>query len=182
MDYGTTCLLAGRLIERAVRFVLNQHAQWGHHSNLDQGLSQKLRTTDQQVATLVKDLKQRDLLDETLIIWAGEFGRISLADCRTPPDPARIGRDHHPDGFSVRLAGGGVKGGQIIGRTDELGLRAEDDPVHIHDLQATVPLCMGVDHERVTYRHGGQDFRLTDDWRDGTAGRAGLAHRSGDYS
>ncbi len=161
-DYGMTCLLARRLIERGVRFVLNQHAQWDHHSNLDQGLSQKCRTTDQPVAALVKDLKQRGLLDETLVIWAGEFGRTSLAEWRNPSDPANIGRDHHADGFSVWLAGGGVKGGQIVGRTDELGLTVEDDPVHIHDLQATVLHCLGLDHERLTYRHIGRDFRLTD--------------------
>ncbi len=161
-DYGMTCLLARRLIERGVRFVLNQHAQWDHHSNLDQGLSQKCRTTDQPVAALVKDLKQRGLLDETLVIWAGEFGRTSLAEWRNPSDPANIGRDHHADGFSVWLAGGGVKGGQIVGRTDELGLTVEDDPVHINDLQATVLHCLGLDHERLTYRHIGRDFRLTD--------------------
>ena len=161
-DYGMTCLLARRLIERGVRFVLNQHAQWDHHSNLDRGLSQKCRTTDQPVAALVRDLKQRGLLDETLVIWAGEFGRTSLAEWRDPSDPANIGRDHHADGFSVWLAGGGVKGGQIIGRTDELGLTVEEDPVHIHDLQATVLHCLGLDHERLTYRHIGRDFRLTD--------------------
>ena len=161
-DYGTTCLLARRLVERGVRFVLNQHAQWDHHSNLDKGLSQKCRVTDQPVAALVKDLKQRGLLDETLVIWAGEFGRTSLAEWRNPSDPANIGRDHHADGFSVWLAGGGVKGGQVIGRTDELGLTVEEDPVHVHDLQATILHCLGLDHERLTYRHAGRDFRLTD--------------------
>ena len=161
-DYGMTCLLARRLIERGVRFVLNQHAQWDHHSNLDKGLSQKCRTTDQPVAALVKDLKQRGLLDETLVIWGGEFGRTSLAEWRDPSDPANIGRDHHADGYSVWLAGGGIKGGQVIGRTDELGLTVEEDPVHIHDLQATVLHCLGLDHERLTYRHAGRDFRLTD--------------------
>ena len=161
-DYGMTCLLARRLIERGVRFVLNQHAQWDHHSDLDKGLSQKCRITDQPVAALVKDLKQRGLLDETLVIWGGEFGRTSLAEWRNPSDPANIGRDHHADGYSVWLAGGGVKGGQVIGRTDELGLTVEEDPVHIHDLQATVLHCLGLDHERLTYRHAGRDFRLTD--------------------
>ncbi len=161
-DYGMTCLLARRLVERGVRFVLNQHAQWDHHSNLDAGLSQKCHTTDQPVAALVKDLKQRGLLAETLVIWAGEFGRTSLAEWRNPADPASIGRDHHADGFSLWVAGGGIKGGQVIGRTDELGLTVEQDPVHIHDLQATLLHCLGIDHERLIYRHAGRDFRLTD--------------------
>lgn len=161
-DYGMTCLLARRLIERGVRFVLNQHAQWDHHSNLDKGLSQKCRVTDKPVAALVRDLKQRGLLDETLVIWAGEFGRTPLAEWRNPSDPANIGRDHHADGFSVWMAGGGIKGGQVIGSTDELGLTVEDNPVHVHDLQATVLHCLGLDHERLTYRHAGRDFRLTD--------------------
>ena len=160
--YGMTCLLARRLVEKGVRFVLNQHAQWDHHSNLEKGLSQKCRTTDQGVAALVKDLKQRGLLDETLVIWAGEFGRTSLAEWRDPDNPANIGRDHHADGFSVWLAGGGIKGGQVIGSTDELGLTVAEDPVHIHDLQATLLHCLGLDHERLTYRHAGRDFRLTD--------------------
>ena len=160
--YGTTCLLARRLVERGVRFVLNQHAQWDHHSNLDKGLSQKCRVTDRPVAALVKDLKRRGLLDETLVIWAGEFGRTALAEWRNPADPANIGRDHHADGFSVWAAGGGIKGGQVIGRTDELGLTVAEDPVHVHDLQATVLHCLGLDHERLTYRHAGRDFRLTD--------------------
>ena len=160
--YGMTCLLARRLVEKGVRFVLNQHAQWDHHSNLEQGLSQKCRTTDQGVAALVKDLKQRGLLDETLVIWAGEFGRTSLAEWRDPDNPANIGRDHHADGFSVWLAGGGIKGGQVIGSTDELGLTVAEDPVHVHDLQATLLHCLGLDHERLTYRHAGRDFRLTD--------------------
>ena len=160
--YGMTCLLARRLVEKGVRFVLNQHAQWDHHSNLEKGLSQKCRTTDQGVAALVKDLKQRGLLDETLVIWAGEFGRTSLAEWRDPDNPANIGRDHHADGFSVWLAGGGIKGGQVIGSTDELGLTVAEEPVHIHDLQATLLHCLGLDHERLTYRHAGRDFRLTD--------------------
>ena len=160
--YGTTCLLARRLVERGVRFVLNQHAQWDHHSNLDKGLSQKCRVTDKPVAALVRDLKQRGLLDETLVIWAGEFGRTALAEWRDPSDPASIGRDHHADGFSIWVAGGGIKGGQVIGKTDDLGLTVAEDPVHVHDLQATLLHCLGLDHERLTYRHAGRDFRLTD--------------------
>ena len=161
-DYGMTCVLARRLVERGVRFVLNQHAQWDHHSNLEKGLSEKCRTTDQPVAALVKDLKQRGLLDETLVIWAGEFGRTSLAEWRKPSDPASIGRDHHADGFSLWVAGGGIRGGQVVGKTDELGLTVEEDPVHVHDLQATLLHCLGLDHERLIYRHAGREFRLTD--------------------
>lgn len=160
--YGTSCLLARRLVERGVRFVLNQHAQWDHHSNLEKGLSQKCRTTDQPVAALVKDLKQRGLLDETLVIWAGEFGRTALAEWRDPSNPDSIGRDHHADGFSVWVAGGGIRGGQVVGRTDDLGLTVAEDPVHVHDLQATLLHCLGLDHQRLTYRHAGRDFRLTD--------------------
>jgi len=158
--------VAGRLeenvVERGVRFVLNQHAQWDHHSNLDRGLSQKCRTTDQPAAALVKDLKQRGLLDETLVVWAGEFGRTALAEWRNPSDPANIGRDHHADGFSVWLAGGGIQGGQVIGCTDELGLTVAEDPVHVHDLQATLLPGLGVDHGRLTDRRAGRDCRLTD--------------------
>ncbi len=161
-EYGASCLLARRLVERGVRFVLNQHAQWDHHSNLDKGLSQKCRTTDKPVAALVKDLKQRGLLDETLVVWAGEFGRTSLSEWRNPSDPANIGRDHHADGFSLWVAGGGVKGGQVIGKTDELGVTVAENPVHIHDLQATLLHCLGLDHAKLTYRHMGRDFRLTD--------------------
>lgn len=160
--YGMTCLLARRLVEKGVRFVLNQHAQWDHHSDLERGLSQKCRITDQGVAALVKDLKQRGLLDETLVIWAGEFGRTALAEWRDPSDPGNIGRDHHADGFSLWVAGGGIKGGQVIGSTDALGLTVAENPVHIHDLQATLLHCLGLDHERLTYRHAGRDYRLTD--------------------
>lgn len=161
-EYGASCLLARRLVERGVRFVLNQHAQWDHHSNLDKGLSEKCQTTDKPVAALIKDLKQRGLLDETLVVWAGEFGRTSLSEWRNPSDPANIGRDHHADGFSIWVAGGGIQGGQVIGKTDELGVTVAEDPVDIHDLQATLLHCLGLDHTRLTYRHMGRDFRLTD--------------------
>ena len=160
--YGTSCLLARRLVERGVRFVLNQHAQWDHHSNLDKGLSQRCRTTDKPAAALIKDLKQRGLLDETLVVWAGEFGRTSLSEWRNPSDPGNIGRDHHANGFSIWLAGGGIRGGQVIGKTDELGLSVAEDPVHVNDFQATLLRCLGLDHTQLSYRHMGRDFRLTD--------------------
>ena len=161
-EYGASCLLARRLVERGVRFVLNQHAQWDHHSDLDKGLSQKCLTTDKPVAALIKDLKQRGLLDETLVIWGGEFGRTSLSEWRNPSDPGNIGRDHHANGFSLWAAGGGIKGGQVIGETDELGVTIAKDPVHVHDLQATLLHCLGLDHKQLTYRQMGRDFRLTD--------------------
>ena len=161
-EYGALCLLARRLVERGVRFVLNQHAQWDHHSNLAKGLSSKCRTTDKPVAALIKDFKQRGLLDETLVIWAGEFGRTLLSEWRNPSDPASIDRDHHADGFSLWVAGGGIKGGQVIGKTDELGVTIAEDPVHVHDLQATLSHCLGLDHTKLTYRHMGRNFRLTD--------------------
>ena len=103
-----------------------------------------------------------DCLDETLVIWGGEFGRTSLSEWRIPSDPASIGRDHHANGFSIWAAGGGIKGGQVIGATDDLGVSIAEDPVHVHDLQATVLHCLGLDHKKLTYRHMGRDFRLTD--------------------
>ncbi|MDE0263463.1 MAG: DUF1501 domain-containing protein [Bryobacterales bacterium] len=158
--YGTNCLMARRMVERGVRVVMLIHASWDDHTNLDKGLKKNCDITDKPVAALIKDLKQRGLLDETLVVWGGEFGRTSLGQLKHVGD--KVGRDHHPNGFSMWLAGGGIKGGQVIGSTDELALRAEHDPVHVHDLQATVLHLMGLDHERLTYRHMGRDFRLTD--------------------
>ncbi len=160
--YGTNCLLARRLVERGVRFVMLMHASWDHHSNLESGLRKMTAATDRPVAALLKDLKQRGLLDETLVVWGGEFGRTPLSELRRPDDPANIGRDHHPDGYSMWMAGGGIKPGQVIGRTDELGLKVVEDRVHVHDLQATILHSLGLDHTRLTYRHQGRDFRLTD--------------------
>ena len=158
--YGSNCLLARRLVERGVRVVSLIHASWDDHTNLDEGLKENCDITDRPVAALIKDLKERGLLDETLVVWGGEFGRTSLGQLKHVGD--KVGRDHHPDGFSMWLAGGGIKGGQVIGKTDDLALKAVEDPVHIHDLQATILHTMGLDHERLTYRHMGRDFRLTD--------------------
>ena len=158
--YGANCLLARRLVERGVRVVLLTHASWDDHTNLDEGLKKNCGITDGPVTALIEDLKERGLLDETLVVWGGEFGRTSLGQLKHVGD--KVGRDHHPNGFSMWLAGGGIKGGQVIGKTDELALRAVEDPVHIHDLQATMLHVMGLDHERLTYRHMGRDFRLTD--------------------
>ena len=160
--YATNCLLARRMVERGVRYVMLMHASWDHHSEINKGLAKQCGATDQPVAALLKDLKQRGLLGSTLVVWAGEFGRTPMAELRRPEDADNAGRDHHPNGFSVWLAGGGIKGGQIIGKTDDLGLSVVEDKVHIHDLQATILHCLGFDHTRLTYRHMGRDFRLTD--------------------
>ncbi|HUQ94846.1 MAG TPA: DUF1501 domain-containing protein [Bryobacteraceae bacterium] len=160
--FGTNCLLARRLVERGVRFVMCMHASWDHHSGIAKGLRQQTLATDQAAAALIKDLKQRGMLDDTLVVWGGEFGRTAMSEMRRPDDAESIGRDHHPNGYSIWLAGGGIKGGQVIGKTDELALNVVEDKVHVHDLQATILHCLGMDHTRLTYRHMGRDFRLTD--------------------
>ncbi|MCC6368758.1 MAG: DUF1501 domain-containing protein [Bryobacterales bacterium] len=160
--FGTNCLLARRLVERGVRFVMLLHASWDHHSAIVKGLKQQTGATDQPSAALIKDLKQRGLLDETLVVWGGEFGRTSMSEMRRPDDPDSIGRDHHPNGYAMWMAGGGIKGGQVIGQTDELALSVVQDKVHVHDLQATILHCLGMEHTKLTYRHLGRDFRLTD--------------------
>ena len=160
--YAVNCLLARRMVERGVRFVMLAHASWDDHSELNKKLKENCDITDQPAAALVRDLKQRGLLDSTLVIWGGEFGRTPMAEMRRPRDADSAGRDHHPAGFSMWLAGGGIGGGRIIGKTDDFGLRVVSDGVHIHDLQATALHCLGIDHKRLTYRHMGRDFRLTD--------------------
>jgi uncharacterized protein (DUF1501 family) len=160
--YATNCLLARRMVERGVRFVLMMHASWDDHTELNKKLPQRCRTTDQPTAALLKDLKQRGLLDETLVVWGGEFGRTPMMEIRKPEDAENGGRDHHPGAYSMWLAGGGIKGGQVIGKTDDLGMKIVENPVHINDLQATILHCLGMDHTRLTYRHMGREFRLTD--------------------
>jgi hypothetical protein len=162
--FGTHCLLARRLLERGVRFVQLYHSTWDDHSELNKHLRINTAMTDRPAAALIQDLKQRGLLDDTLVVWAGEFGRTPMYEVRRGPgmDPEKAGRDHHPFGFTVLLAGGGVRGGQVVGRTDELGYHAVEDKVHVHDLQATLLHCLGIDHTRLTFRHQGRDFRLTD--------------------
>jgi len=158
--YAVNCLLARRMVERGVRFVMLSHASWDDHQELNRKLKKNCLITDQPVGALLKDLKQRGLLETTLVVWAGEFGRTPMGQLeRTDEDP---GRDHHPNCFSIWAAGGGVKGGQVIGRTDDIGLRVAENPVHVHDLHATMLHCLGFDHTRLTYRHMGRDFRLTD--------------------
>jgi uncharacterized protein (DUF1501 family) len=160
--YGTNCLLARRMVERGVRFVMLMHASWDHHSEINKGLTRQCGATDQPVAALIKDLRQRGLLESTLVVWAGEFGRTPMSEIRRPEEADNAGRDHHPEGFSLWLAGAGVKPGTVLGKTDPLGLRILEDPVHVHDLQATLLHLLGFDHTKLTYRHMGRDFRLTD--------------------
>jgi hypothetical protein len=161
-SYGTNCLLARRMVERGVRFVQLYHADWDHHADLNKLLTDECRITDQPAAALLKDLKERGLMDETLVIWGGEFGRTPMNEVRRGNFSGREGRDHHPFSFTVLMAGGGIKGGQAVGQTDELGYHGVEDRIHIHDLQATILHCLGLDHERLTYHHKGRDFRLTD--------------------
>ena len=162
-SFASNCLLARRLVERGVRMVQLYDSDWDHHGNLDKRLRAKTRDVDQPMAALVRDLKQRGLLEDTLVIWGSEFGRTPLrqgADGQgTKTSP---GRDHHKDAFTVWMAGGGVKAGLTHGKTDELGFSVVEGGVHVHDLNATVLHLMGLDHERLTFRYQGRDFRLTD--------------------
>ena len=160
--FGTNCLLARRMIERGVRFVQLAHSNWDHHSNLNVNLKVDCDMVDQGCAALIRDLKQRGLLDETLIVWGGEFGRTPMNEVRRGYTPGREGRDHHPYGFSTWAVGGGIRPGTVVGATDEFGYHAVRDRVHVHDLHATILHCLGVDHERLTYRYQGRDHRLTD--------------------
>lgn len=160
-SFATNCLLARRLVERGVRFVSLFHASWDHHSNLDKELAFNCGMADQPVAALLADLKQRGLLDSTLVVFAGEFGRTPLGENRNG-NPNATGRDHHPFAFSLWLAGGGIKSGQVIGATDEIGWHITEDPIHINDLHATLLHLFGMDHLGLTYRFQGRDFRLTD--------------------
>ena len=161
-QFGTNCLLARRLVERGVRFVLMMHASWDQHTYLNRELKKNCDRTDKPTAALIKDLKQRGLLEDTLIVWGGEFGRTPMVEIRNTQDPDNAGRDHHPLAYSMFLAGGGIKGGTVVGKSDDLGFNVAEDKVHVHDLQATIMHCMGFDHTRLTYKHMGREFRLTD--------------------
>ncbi len=160
-SFATNCLLARRLVERGVRFVNVYHSGWDHHSDVYGGLQKQCGITDRASAALVKDLKQRGLLDRTLVVWGGEFGRTPMVESN-PSLGRKMGRDHHPQAFTMWLAGGGLKRGHTIGRTDELGFHVVEKPIHVHDLQATILHLLGLDHTRLTFRHKGRDFRLTD--------------------
>ncbi len=159
-SFARACLLARRMIERGVRFVNIYNEGWDAHSDVAGNSKNNCRATDQASVALVKDLKQRGLLDETLVIWGGEFGRTPMV--QNGVLGAVLGRDHHPQAFTMWMAGGGIKPGITYGATDELGFHIAENPVHIHDLQATILHCLGFDHERLTYTHQGRQFRLTD--------------------
>jgi hypothetical protein len=160
-SFANNCLLARRLVERGVRFVQLYHTDWDHHGNagteLGKSLDERCREVDQPCAALIKDLKSRGLLDSTLVVWGGEFGRTPQGEPRD-----MLGRDHHIEGYTMWLAGGGIKAGQTIGKTDELGYYAIEDKVHVHDLQATILHLLGIDHLKLTFRFQGRDYRLTD--------------------
>ncbi|HTE21392.1 MAG TPA: DUF1501 domain-containing protein, partial [Armatimonadota bacterium] len=154
-SFANGCLLARRLVENGVRFVQITNGGWDHHEKIGTELRKKCQEIDQPAAALIQDLKHRGLLKDTLVIWGGEFGR-------TPVSENGDGRDHNHYGFTMWMAGGGVKGGMVHGSTDEFGFKAQDKPVSVHDLHATVMHLLGLDHEKLTYRYSGRDFRLTD--------------------
>ena len=159
-SFANNCLLARRLAERGVRFINLCHRDWDHHGGLLHGIEDQAGQTDRASAALIKDLKQRGLLDETLVIWGGEFGRTAYSQGNIAKES--FGRDHHPRCYSVWVAGGGVKGGMVHGATDDFSYNILSGGVHINDLHATILRCLGIDHERLTYRFQGRDFRLTD--------------------
>ncbi len=157
--FASNCLMARRMAERGVRFIQLYHQDWDHHGDLPNGILRMCKETDQPAAALVKDLKRCGMLDETLVVWGGEFGRTSYCQGKIAPN---FGRDHHPRCFSIWMAGGGVKRGSVYGETDELGYNIAKDGVHIHDLQTTLLHLLGIDHERLTYKFQGRRYRLTD--------------------
>jgi uncharacterized protein (DUF1501 family) len=153
--FGRNCLLARRLVERGVRFVTIFHGDWDHHGGLHRGLTTNCKVVDQPIAALLQDLKRRGMLDSTLVVITGEFGRTCLSQ-------GDDGRDHHPYAFSTLLAGGGTRRGTIYGKSDDFGFNVDENPVHIHDFHATLLHLFGLDHLRLTYRSQGRDMRLTD--------------------
>ena len=158
--YAYNCLLARRLAERGVRFIQLYHRGWDAHNNAPKQVPAQCRDTDQPTAALLCDLKQRGMLDDTLVVWGGEFGRTVY--CQGKLTREVYGRDHHPNCFTYWLAGGGVRGGMTYGETDDYSVNVTENPVHVHDLQATLLHQLGIDHERLTYRYQGRYFRLTD--------------------
>jgi uncharacterized protein (DUF1501 family) len=160
-SFARACLLARRMVERGVRFVNIYHEGWDAHSDLAGNHRSNCGETDQGAAALVADLKQRGMLDDTLVVWGGEFGRTPMVESNVATGRS-LGRDHHPQAFTMWLAGGGIKPGITYGATDELGFNIVENPVHVHDLQATILHLLGLDHTRLTYRYAGRDFRLTD--------------------
>jgi uncharacterized protein (DUF1501 family) len=153
-------LLARRMVERGVRFINIYNEGWDAHSDVAGNVTKNCGITDQASAALVKDLKQRGLLDETLVVWGGEFGRTPMVEASVSLGRS-MGRDHHPQAFSMWMAGGGIKGGVTVGATDDMGFNIIEDEVHVPDLQATILHCLGIDHEHLTFRSAGLDFKLT---------------------
>ncbi len=160
-SFANNCLLARRMVERGVRFVQLFHEAWDHHSDVKGGVKAQAKLTDRACAALIKDLKQRGLLDSTLVIWGGEFGRTPQVEASTELNRS-LGRDHHPQAFTMWLAGGGTKRGVTVGETDDFGFNVVKDKIHVHDLHATVLHLLGFDHEQLTFRFQGRDYRLTD--------------------
>ena len=160
-SYARNCLLARRMAERGVRFIQVYHAGWDHHSDVEGGLRNQCGQTDRATAALLIDLKRRGLLDETLVVWGGEFGRTPMVEASAALGRS-LGRDHHPQAFTMWMAGGGIRRGMTLGATDELGFHPVESPVHVHDIQATILHQLGIDHERLTFTHAGRPFRLTD--------------------
>ena len=163
-SFANNCLLARRLVERGVRFVQLFDQGWDHHGNVFGSLPKKAKDVDQPIAALIKDLKTRGLLEDTLVVWSAEFGRTPMAQGKSGSgqENSKAGRDHHKEAYTVWMAGGGVKGGHVHGMTDELGYGVAEDGVHLHDFNATILHLLGIDHERLTYRYQGRQFRLTD--------------------
>lgn len=159
-SFANNCLLARRLAERGVRFIQVYHAGWDHHSQVEKGVRSQCRQTDQACAALIQDLKRRGLLEDTLVVWGGEFGRTPMVESSAALGRS-LGRDHHPQAFTMWFAGGGIQPGITLGQTDDFGFRVVSDPVHVHDVQATILHLLGVDHRRLTFNYRGLDFRLT---------------------
>ena len=158
--FAANCLLARRLAERNVKFIQVFHRGWDQHGDLPRDLRLQCHDVDQPTAALIRDLKAKGLLEDTLVVWGGEFGRTAY--CQGELSRADYGRDHHPRCFTTLLAGGGIRPGISYGRTDEFSYNIVENPVHIHDLNATILHCLGIDHERLTFRFQGRDYRLTD--------------------
>ena len=158
--FAKSCLLARRMAERGVRFIQIYHNGWDHHSQVARGIKNKCRQTDQGAAALIMDLKQRGMLDDTLVVWGGEFGRTPMVEASTALG-RKLGRDHHPQAFTMWLAGGGIRPGITVGATDELGFHIVETPVHVQDIQATILHCLGLDHSRLSVNFQGLSVRLT---------------------
>ena len=159
-SFANNCLLARRLAERGVRFIQLCHRDWDHHGGLPDGIKAQARNTDRASGALVRDLKQRGMLDDTLVIWGGEFGRTAYSQGEISKN--NFGRDHHPRCYSLWVAGGGFKPGLVYGRTDDFGYNIVENPVSVHDFHATMLHTLGIDHLKLTYRFEGRDYRLTD--------------------